>query len=79
LFAKRKKIFVSKREVALLGVDGAFRLAGHLGPEVLLRQGQQTRLGIPLRNRHNLMLKIIAGISASLGVIFPPFAWLSIT
>ena len=27
-------------EVALLGVDGAVRLAGHLGAEILLGQGQ---------------------------------------
>ena len=46
-------------EVALLGIDGPFRLPRHLRPELLLRQDYQPRLGIPLRNRKNVMLKII--------------------
>ena len=46
-------------EVLLLAVDGPFRLAGHLGPNVWLGERHQSALWVTCRRRYTLLFKMM--------------------
>jgi hypothetical protein len=61
------------REVPLLRIHRALSLAGHLGAEVVLGEGHETRLGIPCPKGQNVMLKIFDRFEGVGWRHFPPF------